>query len=530
MTHPNVVTIHDLGTTENTAYMVMERLPGPNLQRLVAQRGALPIPEVVAYGEQTARGLAAAHARGILHRDIKPSNLMLAADTTIKVVDFGIAAFLGEAGLTATTDYVGTPAYTAPERAAYAPATEASDLYALGCVLFFLAAERPPFEPPDALHQHLTSQPPPLAQLRPEAPEGLVALVAQLLAKDPADRPGSASEVADRLRGLAAPETTPGRAPSVDPPTRPRTPRPAPAASAPLPPTADPTTATRMRRLPDDAAGPARARRPAPFLAIAAVLAVLFAAIPVAWWAASRLTPAGGVTPGPTPEAAGASPTPTTRPANGGVTQAAQPTYRLTTGGTSTFRLPMLGTYEATVTDVRTEGYDVQVKFETRGESDMRRPEDTCLLARSSDGTEYEMQAVATALTTDEATHRVGTWQFVVPVGGTYALRYDGAEDYSDAPLGSGEVPALGLARAEADQFATVTGILQFTVEMIVVAASVPDAACLAADTSRSASVTAERIGQTGRTWRARATFAEDPSGQQLTLGCGANWPALPLP
>ena len=109
-------------------------------------------------------------------------------------------------------------------------------------------------------------------------------------------------------------------------------------------------------------------------------------------------------------------------------------------------------------------------------------------------------------------------------------MRYDGAEDYSDAPLGSGEVPALGLARAEADQFATVTGILQFTVEMIVVAASVPDAACLAADTSRSASVTAERIGQIGRTWRARATFAEDPSGQQLTLGCGANWPALPLP
>ena len=205
LTHPNVVTIHDFGIDDGIAYMVMEFLPGPDLSTLVRAHGALPVEHAVGYLEQAASGLAAAHHRGILHRDVKPANLMLTDSGTLKVVDFGIAAIADSPlDLTATGNVIGTLAYLAPELSTGSPASVQSDLYALGCVAVALLTGRPPFEGATGqlILQHLNEAPPRLAARRPGLPDELDALVAGLLAKDPARRPGTADEVVAQLRRI----------------------------------------------------------------------------------------------------------------------------------------------------------------------------------------------------------------------------------------------------------------------------------------------------------------------------------------
>jgi serine/threonine-protein kinase len=215
LSHPNVVAVYDAGLDGPDAYVVMELLAGPSLAELLADRGPLPVPVAVQYARQAAAALAAAHAIGIVHRDVKPGNLVLAADGTVKVVDFGIAAIsFGTATFTATATSLGTPAYLSPEQAAGQAAGPGSDLYSLGCVLFALLTGEPPFagEHPVAFaHQHLTAVPPSVRARRPEVPPQLDALLAALLAKDPADRPADAATVRDWLAAEAA--LSPGRTP-----------------------------------------------------------------------------------------------------------------------------------------------------------------------------------------------------------------------------------------------------------------------------------------------------------------------------
>jgi len=208
LSHPNVVAVYDAGLDGPDAYVVMELLAGPSLAELLAGRGPLPVPEAVRYARQAAAALAAAHALGIVHRDIKPGNLVLTADGTVKVVDFGIAALgFGMATFTATGTSLGTPAYLSPEQAAGRPAGPASDLYSLGCVLFALLTGEPPFaaeHPVAVVHQHLTAVPPSARARRPEVPPQVDALLAALLAKDPADRPADAAAVRDWLAAAEA--------------------------------------------------------------------------------------------------------------------------------------------------------------------------------------------------------------------------------------------------------------------------------------------------------------------------------------
>src|SRR5918993_111314 len=135
--HPNVVTIFDSGTDGDTAFLVMELLPGPTLTGYLAEHGPLPEPEAVDLAAQVAAGLAAAHGAGVVHRDIKPANLMFDARGTLKIVDFGIAhlAHTAATRLTATNTIVGSASYLAPEQVQGRRADERSDLYALGCVM-----------------------------------------------------------------------------------------------------------------------------------------------------------------------------------------------------------------------------------------------------------------------------------------------------------------------------------------------------------------------------------------------------------
>ncbi len=200
--HPNVVGVRDFGEYDNRLFLVMELVEGPSLATTLTRSGALPAERVARIAAQAAAGLAAAHRQGIVHRDIKPGNLLLDADGTLKIGDFGIARFMDDPGaaLTATGQIVGTSLYLAPERALGKSAGPASDVYALGCVLYQLLTGRPPFQADTAvaiLHQHLDAVPVPPRELGvPGLPPAFESYLLGLLAKEPEHRP-AAQQAAD---------------------------------------------------------------------------------------------------------------------------------------------------------------------------------------------------------------------------------------------------------------------------------------------------------------------------------------------
>jgi serine/threonine protein kinase len=217
LVNPNTVTIYDFGQTEDgTLYIAMEYLRGVSLAHRLGQ-GALAWQHAAAIGIQVCRALSEAHRKGIVHRDLKPENIMLlAADDgslLIKVLDFGIAKMLeapGRASLKGTPVtqvgvIVGTPQYMSPEQARGAQPSPASDLYALGVILFEAISGKVPFleeEPILLLGLHMKAPPPPLTSPSEGLPPALVRLVDQLLAKAPATRPGPAAEVGTTLKRI----------------------------------------------------------------------------------------------------------------------------------------------------------------------------------------------------------------------------------------------------------------------------------------------------------------------------------------
>ncbi|MET9972001.1 serine/threonine-protein kinase, partial [Streptomyces sp. NPDC006356] len=220
LNHPHVVGVLDFGEYEDRLFLVMELVEGDSLARL-ASAGPLPADQVARIAAQAAAGLAAAHRQGIVHRDIKPANLLLDADGTVKIGDFGIARFLDDpaTALTATGQIVGTSLYLAPERALGRPAGPASDVYALGCVLYQLLTGRAPFQADTALailHQHLDAAPVPPRELGIQLPPAFENYLLGLLAKEPENRP-TAQQAADWFAAGAwqgRPEPLPAAAPT----------------------------------------------------------------------------------------------------------------------------------------------------------------------------------------------------------------------------------------------------------------------------------------------------------------------------
>jgi serine/threonine protein kinase len=203
LNHPNVVGMYDFGAHHDQLYLVMELVDGWSLAQERSLRGVLDPSDAAAIAAQASAGLAAAHQQGVIHRDVKPANVMLTADRTAKIADFGIARFADAAAstLTATGKILGTADYLAPERALGRPAQPASDVYSLGCVLYELLTGRPPFSGATSLavvKQHVDATPPPPIQLRPEIPQLLSDYLLHLLAKDPGHRP-TAGQTADWL-------------------------------------------------------------------------------------------------------------------------------------------------------------------------------------------------------------------------------------------------------------------------------------------------------------------------------------------
>jgi serine/threonine protein kinase len=202
---PHVVTALDARVEGPRAFLVMELVRGGSLrERILA--GPLSIADVVRVGLGVARGLAAAHAAGVIHRDIKPGNVLLTEDGGVKVADFGLAKDAASvAQLTRTREGMGTLAYLAPEQAQDAKRVDArADLYSLGATLFHATSGRLPFAPGPNILDHIYDKvPEPLTALRPDCPPALARLVARLLAKDPDDRPPEARLVVTALEKLA---------------------------------------------------------------------------------------------------------------------------------------------------------------------------------------------------------------------------------------------------------------------------------------------------------------------------------------
>jgi eukaryotic-like serine/threonine-protein kinase len=215
--HAAVVKIYDTGVDGESHYIVMEYVAGRRLDEVIRSK-RLRTAEAARISAQVADAVAAAHAAGILHRDIKPANVMVDPAGDVKVLDFGIARTVKETTITQTTSAIGTASYMSPERVLGGPGDERSDIYAIGCLLYTLLTGRPPFTGDSAIavmHQQVNAQPRPLAKAGARVPPGLDRLVTKMLAKDPAERPGTAAGVAGLL-SLAA-GAAPAALPATDP-------------------------------------------------------------------------------------------------------------------------------------------------------------------------------------------------------------------------------------------------------------------------------------------------------------------------
>ncbi|WP_409059762.1 protein kinase domain-containing protein [Streptomyces sp. SYP-A7185] len=214
---PYIVAVHDHGTDGDTAYLVMALVQGRSLDRVLRESIRVPVADALRWAADICRALDAAHSAGVVHRDIKPGNVMIAPDGTAKLVDFGIATFMegvtDDSRLTRTGQLpFGSVPYLAPERFRQETGDGRTDLYALGCVLYELLVGRPPFTGTAAgvMYNHVNDAPLRPSRARAEVPAPVERLVLDLLAKNPADRPGDAGAVLERILGMTGAEAAEG--------------------------------------------------------------------------------------------------------------------------------------------------------------------------------------------------------------------------------------------------------------------------------------------------------------------------------
>jgi hypothetical protein len=205
LSHPNIVTIYDMGEADGRLYIVMELLEGDELRHLIAQRKVPLLEDRLSIMTQVCSGLGYAHQRGIVHRDIKPANIFLQRDGQVKILDFGIAQMANTgAGLTRTGLIMGTLRYISPEQVR-GRADHRSDIYSVGAVFYELLALRPPFTGDDPMHlleQLRTEEPPPVDQLDPSIPPALAGIIGRALRKDPDERYGDLAEMRTALEDV----------------------------------------------------------------------------------------------------------------------------------------------------------------------------------------------------------------------------------------------------------------------------------------------------------------------------------------
>lgn len=233
LSHPNIVTSHDAEQTGDLHFLVMEFVEGTDLAKVVQQRAPLSVETVCDWIAQAATGLQHAHDCGLVHRDVKPHNLMVTSDGTVKILDFGLATVAsfaeeslpdnpenGDASnpppsglrLTRTGMAMGTPDFMSPEQVVAPRSADArSDIYSLGCTLYYLLTGRPPYAEgsvAEKLSAHGEREPEPLAELRSDVPRELCELVGRMMARNPDDRIQTASAVAEALQSWTGTKTS----------------------------------------------------------------------------------------------------------------------------------------------------------------------------------------------------------------------------------------------------------------------------------------------------------------------------------
>jgi len=206
--HRNVVRTYDLGEQNGMYYLTMEYVEGTSLKQLIVSRGKLPVAVTLTVGKQLCRALEVAHAEGVIHRDIKPQNMVVEPSGFLKVMDFGIARLANPPqgkGLTEAGTSIGTPDYMSPEQLSGAELDPRSDLYAAGVVLFECVTGRVPFEAETTwalVAKHLEEETPDPRRFNADVPPPLAAVIVKAMAKNPADRYTTATEMHDALARL----------------------------------------------------------------------------------------------------------------------------------------------------------------------------------------------------------------------------------------------------------------------------------------------------------------------------------------
>lgn len=203
LTHPNIVTVHDIGQDKNRYYIVMEYVEGRTLKQMIRQHNgngrAMPISRALDLTIQICAGIGYAHRADLVHCDVKPQNVLVSRDDRVKVADFGIARAISEATLSQAASQVwGTPQYFSPEQAAGEPATPASDVYSIGIILFELLTGQLPFsgDTPTALAlKHMQEEPPTISETNPTVPIQLDQIIQKVLAKEPSGRYRTAGQL-----------------------------------------------------------------------------------------------------------------------------------------------------------------------------------------------------------------------------------------------------------------------------------------------------------------------------------------------